>query len=112
MIRDLHYDYSSWSLRDTAASGKTRDKDPVRVLAGEILEATVAELEMLGLPGEKQENEKIRELLRDELTGKQIREIENFIGSSDPEKVRKITDILETLEKETLSALIAKLLTL
>ena len=29
MIKELHYDYSSWSLRDTAAAGKTKDKDPI-----------------------------------------------------------------------------------
>src|SRR5690606_7883274 len=55
MINDLHYDYSSWSLRDTAAEGSARDKDPVRIQAKEILEATIAELEMLGLPKEKEE---------------------------------------------------------
>ena len=26
MIKSLRYDYSSWSLRDTAAAGKTKDK--------------------------------------------------------------------------------------
>jgi len=110
MIKELHYDYSSWTLRDTAAAGKTKDKDPVRLQAEEILRATVAELESLGLPQDKQEKEKVRELLRDELTGKQVKEIETLLASEDPEKLRKVSDILENIEKENLASIVAKLL--
>ncbi len=110
MIKELHYDYSSWNLRDTAAAGKTRDKDPVRAQAQEIIQATVAELENLGLPEDKKEMEKIRELLRDELTGRQIKEIETLLASDEPEKARKISDILENMEKENLAHLLATLL--
>ncbi|MCG6190407.1 hypothetical protein [Maribellus maritimus] len=111
MIKDLHYDYSSWSLRDTAAAGKTKDKDPVRMQADEILRATVAELESLGLPENKKEQEKVWELLQDELTGKQVKEIEALQKSEDPEKTEKIAIILEKLEKENLALTVAKLLT-
>lgn len=111
MIKDLHYDYSSWSLRDTAAAGKTKDKDPVRMQADEILSATVAELESLGLPENEREQEQIWELLQDELTGKQVKEIEALLKSEDNEKTNKIADILEKLEKENLAGTIAKLLT-
>ncbi|MDX1284332.1 MAG: hypothetical protein R3182_04950, partial [Draconibacterium sp.] len=38
LIQEIHYDYSSWSLRDTAAAGKTKDKDPVKMRAREILD--------------------------------------------------------------------------
>lgn len=110
MIKELHYDYSSWTLRDTAAAGKTKDKDPVRLQAEEILRATVAELESLGLPQDKQEKEKVRELLGDELTGKQLKEIETLLASEDPEKLRKVSDILENIEKENLTSIVAKLL--
>jgi hypothetical protein len=110
MIKELHYDYSSWTLRDTAAAGKTKDKDPVRLQAEEILRATVAELESLGLPQDKQEKEKVRELLGDELTGKQLKEIETLLASEDPEKLRKVSDILENIEKENLASIVAKLL--
>ncbi|MBN1985462.1 MAG: hypothetical protein JW761_04110 [Prolixibacteraceae bacterium] len=111
MIKELHYDYSSWSLRDTAAAGKTKDKDPVRMQADEILRASVAELESLGLPENKKEQEKIRELLQDELTGKQLKEIETLAHSENAEKIAKIADILAKLEKENLAFIIAKLLT-
>nr|WP_321486834.1 hypothetical protein [uncultured Draconibacterium sp.] len=110
LIQDLHYDYSSWSLRDTAAAGKTKDKDPVKMRAREILEATIAELETLGLPEEKKEQQKVWELLQDELTGKQVKEIDALVKSDDKEKTRKIGEVLENLDKENLSLLIAKLL--
>lgn len=111
MIKELTYDYSSWSLRDTAAAGKTKDKDPIRLQAEEILTATIAELESLGLPEAKQEKEKIWELLNDELTGKQVKEIQAILKSEDPDKTDKICDILEKLDTENLAKVIAKLLT-
>ncbi len=111
MIKDLGYDYSSWNLRDTAAAGKTSDKDPVLMQAEEILNAAIIELKTLGLPHEKQEKEKIWELLNDELTGKQIRKLENLVKSEVADKPEQITEILEDLEKEKLAAIILKLLT-
>lgn len=110
LIRELRYDYSSWSLRDTAAAGKTKDKDPVKMQAREILEATITELEHLGLPGEITDGQKVWELLQDELTGKQVKAIEAILKSDDKEKVDKISNILEGLDKETLAGIIAKLL--
>lgn len=110
MIKDLRYDYSSWSLRDTAAAGKSKDKDPVRVQAQELLEATISELENLGVPQEKPGNDRLWELLQDELTGKQVKEIQSLVKSDDPEKADKIADILEKMEKENLSMVISKLL--
>jgi len=109
-IRDLHYDYSSWSLRDTAAAGKTKDKDPVKMQAREILEATITELERLGLPGESTDGQKVWELLRDELTGKQVKELEAILKSDETGKEKKISEILQALHKENLAIIIAKLL--
>lgn len=111
MIQNLHYDYSSWSLRDTYAGGSAKDKDPVRIQAKEILEALITELENLGLPQEKKEQQKIKELLEDELTGKQVKEIDALLKADDQEKTEKISEILETLSKENLAVVISKLLT-
>jgi len=110
MIKDLKYDYSSWSLRDTAAAGKSKDKDPVRVQAEELMEAIIAELENLGLPQEKPGNDRLWELLQDELTGKQVKEIQTLIKSEDKEKAEKVANILEKMEKEDLAMTVAKLL--
>ena len=111
MIQNLHYDYSSWSLRDTFAGGSAKDKDPVRIQAKEIMEAIITELENLGLPQEKQEKLKIRELLEDELTGKQVKEIDILLNSDDQEKTEKIAEILQNLPNENLALVISKLLT-
>lgn len=111
MIQNLHYDYSSWSLRDTFAGGSAKDKDPVRIQAREILEAIIYELENLGLPQEKKEKLKIRELLEDELTGKQVKEIDILLNSDDQERTDKIAEILQNLPNENLATVISKLLT-
>jgi len=110
LIKELHYDYSSWNLRDTAAAGKTKDKDPVKIQAREILTATITELEKLGLPQSKPEDEKIWKLLQDELTGKQIKEIKAILNSEDDNKAEKINDILESLNQEKLAMIITQLL--
>jgi hypothetical protein len=111
MIKDLGYDYSSWNLRDTAAAGKTSDKDPVLLQAEEILTAAIIELKTLGLPQTKKEKERIWDLLNDELTGKQLRALETLVKSEDADKNEKITNILEELEKEKLALILLKLLT-
>jgi flagellar motility protein MotE (MotC chaperone) len=111
MIKDLGYDYSSWNLRDTAAAGKTSDKDPVLMQAEEILNAAIIELKTLGMPHEKKENEKIWDLLNDELTGKQMRELEKLVKSEKSGKTEQITEILEGLEKQKLASIVLKLLT-
>jgi hypothetical protein len=108
MIKDLKYDYSSWTLRDAAGTGK--DADPVIMKAREILEATKLELEHLGIPKQEEENLKIWSLLEEEMTGKQIREIKEIVQSSDKEKMEKIANILYNLEKENLAVVLAKLL--
>lgn len=111
MINDLHYDYSSWSLRDTAAGGSEKDKDPIKIQARQILEATISELEYIGLPTEKQVRYKVKELLEDELTGRQVKEIEILLKSDDPDKTEKIASLLEPVQKHALAAILAKLLT-
>lgn len=111
MIKELGYDYSSWNLRDTAAAGKTSDKDPVLLQAEEILMAAITELKTLDLPQRKNENEKIWDLLSDELTGKQFRELETLVKSEDSGKNEKLIKILEELDKKQLAIVIQKLLT-
>ncbi len=108
LIRDLHYDYSSWSLRDTTGAGQS--KDPVKFQARSILQATIEEIEKMGLPDEQPEADKLMELLREELTGRQIKEIETIKNSEASDRPERLADILETLEKENLSRMLARLL--
>lgn len=108
MIKELKYDYSSWSLRDAAGTGK--DADPVIMKAREILEATKLELEYLGVPTQEDDNLKIWSLLEEEMTGKQIREIKEVLQSTDEEKMEKIANILYNLDKESMAVVLAKIL--
>lgn len=108
MIRDLKYDYSSWSLRDVSGAGKPQN--PVLVQAKEILEAAIAELQQFGLPGKTNEDLKAWQLLEEELTGKQIKEIRSLAVSDDGDKKEKISKIIETLDNETLANLITNIL--
>lgn len=110
MIKNLAYDYSSWSLRDTAAVGKTKDKDPVRLQAEEILGAAIIELETLGLPKANEGKDKIWELLEDDLTGKQLKELEKFVGSENPESQEKLEKIIEELGTKKLVSIIIQML--
>lgn len=110
LIQELRYDYSSWNLRDTAAAGKTKDKDPVKMQAREILEATILELQTLGLPRSEDDERKVWQLLNDELTGKQVKEIETILKSDEVEKAKKISKIIDKLDKENLSLLLANLI--
>ena len=108
MIKGLHYDYSSWNLRDVSGAGKA--KDPVKMQASEILEAAIMELEQLGLPQEIKTNEKLWGLLNDELTGKQIKEIEQIIKSEKKDKQEKIAELLSGLKSENLVSILTQLL--
>lgn len=111
MIAELAYDYSSWNLRDTAATGKTSEKDPVIMQAEEIIATTIAELKTFGLPKPEYEKDKLLELLKDELTGKNIREIESLLHGNEPDRGSKITEIIGEVEKDKLATIITKILT-
>jgi len=108
LIRELHYDYSSWNLRDTTGAGQA--KDPLRFQAKGILAATIEELEKLGLPEDKKESGRLHELLLDELTGKQMKEIETILHSDMADRQERIAKILDLLEKENLTHMLARLL--
>lgn len=111
MIAELAYDYSSWNLRDTAATGKTSEKDPVIIQAEEIISAAITELKIFGLPKPGNEKEKLLALLNDELPGKTIREIENLLQGDAPGRIQNITEIIENTGAKRLAAIIAKILT-
>ncbi|MGQ8336376.1 hypothetical protein ACUNWD_07470 [Sunxiuqinia sp. A32] len=108
MILDLKYDYSSWNLRD--ATGNEKSDDPVKMQADEILEAAIMELESLGLPQKEISTDKLWELLEEELTGKQLKEIKSIVDSGKKEKLSKLSEVLSSLEKENLINIMSRLL--
>ncbi|KOH42957.1 hypothetical protein [Sunxiuqinia dokdonensis] len=108
MIADLKYDYSSWTLRD--ATGNEKTDDPVKMQADEILEAAIMELENLGLPQQESSAEKAWELMEEELTGKQFKEIKAIIDSGKKNKLAKVQEVLNRLEKENLISILSRIL--
>lgn len=101
-IKKIHYDYGSWSLRDT--SGYSSYLDTCKKLSREIIEASISELENFGLPelksSEKKHSELIRPILNaleDELKVSQFKEIIS-IANSDIETKPKQKKIIEKLK--------------
>lgn len=108
MIRELRYDNSSWSLRDASGAGKP--SNPVLVQAKEILEAAIVSLQQFGIPEKEDETGKAWNLVEEELTGKQVKELRAIVQSDDPAKNEKIIEILKTLDGEKLAKIVAGIL--
>nr|MBD3622453.1 hypothetical protein [Sunxiuqinia sp.] len=108
MISELKYDYSSWTLRD--ATGNEKTDDPVKMQADEILEAAIMELENLGLPQQESSVDKVWEFMEEELTGKQFKEIKAILDSGKKNKLAKVQEVLNRLEKENLISILSRIL--
>jgi len=113
-VENINYDYSSWSLRDT--SGSSSYLETCKKLGREILEASVEELKIFGLP-EKDENanelfDSINISLQDELKGSQYRELKQIIiDETNQEKMReKILEALKSYGSEVSIEALASIL--
>lgn len=99
-IESIEYDYSSWSLRDTTGSDSYLDS--CKKLGREILQASVDELESLGLPESEQVSDEffltITNALQDELKGSQVKEIGRILESGDSAEQKRAL-ILEKLKE-------------
>jgi len=109
LLRELKYDYSSWNLRDTA--GGIQASDPVRSQAREILEAAIRELETFGLPGTTtKETHELPDIFRNELTGKEVRELERLLVLPANERRAALTDFIGSKDKEILTSILVEFL--
>lgn len=114
-IENIEYDYSSWSLRDT--TGSNTYLDSCKKLGREILQASIDEIENLGLPKEEESPDEffqvIENALHDELKGTQVKEIGMILGSGDsPElKREKILEKLKEYGSEISHDILANILT-
>jgi hypothetical protein len=99
-IESIEYDYSSWSLRDT--TGFNTYLDSCKKLGREILQASIDELESLGLPkSEETTNEFfliITGALQDEMKGSQVKEINQVLASGESPEIKR-EKILEKLKE-------------
>ncbi|HNW51342.1 MAG TPA: hypothetical protein PKH79_09680 [Prolixibacteraceae bacterium] len=74
-IENLRYDYSSWTLRDSAGS---KQPDSVKEKARRIIETALLEISMTS--GEKNE---VLEVLQEELTGKEYASMMEIVEKSE-----------------------------
>ena len=99
-IESIEYDYSSWSLRDT--TGSNNYLDSCKKLGREILQASVDEIETLGLPGREEKPDEffhvITDALQDELKGSQVKEINLILASGESPEIKR-EKILEKLKE-------------
>jgi len=108
-IRELKYDYSSWTLRDTSGGGQLTD--PVRVRAKEILEAAISEIQSLGTPPPVLNTSSgVLDSFRKELTGKEMQELEKILLLSESEKRQALKLFLNDRDKKMLRSVLIDLL--
>jgi len=100
MIEALHYDYSSWSLRDIDG---TKQTDSVKELAKGILESAILELSF-----EEQSNF-IEPLLSQHLTGAELSSLQNKLDKIDVNE-SEITEYFSKLAPAAKDAILAQLI--
>jgi hypothetical protein len=99
LIKSLQYDYSSWSLRDHSGG---KPHDPVKDQAREIIETSIAEIKLSG------SESSIYEILKEHLTGAQLKKIEEALKSSP--NVDTIIPLIKEINNDTKNTILAKLL--
>lgn len=112
-IERLEYEFSSWSLRD--ASGNVSYSERVKRTATALLDAAILEIETFGLATEHTPPDTLKALagiIADELTGHQVRNIQQIIHSSatHQEKSVRLDEIFEMLDKAQLKNIVVALL--
>ncbi|MBN1768474.1 MAG: hypothetical protein JXR50_00955 [Prolixibacteraceae bacterium] len=100
LINELHYDYSSWSLRD-GSGGKQHD--PVKESAKEILEAAKLELQLNNA-------DPILSVLQEKLSGNEYNSLLNMIKNSETEDelISFFSKIAPTIKDAILAKMILK----
>lgn len=103
-IEKIEYDFSSWSLRDT--SGKSSYMETCKKLGREVLQASIDELKVFGLPEQKlPENsisfEVLEKAFEEELKIAQFRELKSLILDDDDQETKKknLAKLIKTFGK-------------
>ncbi len=111
-MKELKYDFSSWSLRDT--SGST---DSIKKKARVIVESAIRELEHFGLPDkEKSKSEEptnlVTEILKDELKGSEYKRMMKIINENKSKDVKSelLFEFISNIDTETKDQIILNLL--
>lgn len=100
LIEELHYDFSSWSLRDSSG-GKSNDK--VKEAARGIIDAAIAEISL-----ESGDNVVV-EVLRYELSGKDFETLSSIMAS-DKNREALLQGFIASVSNEVKDLIIKKLI--
>lgn len=104
LIKNLSYDYGSWTLRDTTG---TSPAEMVKKLGKEILETAIQEIELFGVPEQKESNmlsvSVIQSALEESLRISQYRELVSIIreNSDLSDRKKKLNEKLQSFGDET-----------
>lgn len=110
-VKELKYDFSSWSLRDTSGSAGS-----IKKKASVILESSVNELEQFGLPKKdttKNENptESLLGVFEDELKGSQFKRLKEILKIDDlKEKKARLSELFRELDNDEREALLINIM--
>ena len=113
LIKNISYDYSSWTLRDTSGASAT---DIVKKLGREILETIIQELETYGLPEKKESRQIEMDVIQSELEKalriSQFRELISIIQENKEmaERRKKLSEKLQTFGDVTVREILAGIL--
>lgn len=99
LLDALHYDYSSWTLRDQSGSKKA---DAVKEQARGIIEAAILEISL-----DSEVNPAI-EALKKELTGAQMEKLQQLIQQSDVEE-KDVVELMNQISPEIKDRVLARL---
>lgn len=108
MLSDLKYDYSSWHLRDVTGNKET--DDPVRIQARQVIDAAIAELDVLGSPAAEKRTDLLWQILGEELTGKQLKELQDILSPGTVGLEEKVREKLNALKKEDLIHILSRMI--
>lgn len=110
-LKELKYDFSSWSLRDTSGStGSIKKKARV------ILESAINELQQFGLPEKDQAksqttSESLLSVFEDELKGAQFKRLKEILKTSDvKEKKEQLSELFKELDNEERESLLINIM--
>lgn len=110
-IKELKYDFSSWSLRDTSGSAGSIIKT-----ARVILQSAVNELESFGLPkkgtsANVNASDAVLSVFEDELKGSQFKKLKEMLQNNDvSEKKRLLTELFSDLDNEAKESLLLNIM--
>ncbi len=100
-LQNIEFEFNSWSLRD--ASGNESYEEGSKMLAKEVLQAAIDEIDMYGVPKKDGKSDNITTdlltIILDEFKGSQVKELKDILSSNDnhSEKQRRIKELLEEL---------------